>query len=199
VDERQRSGSCRGRRHARRAAALGTDDAVALSFGGRALGYVSGEFDDAVALTDRALALNPNLVIAWFASGIVRVFRGGEPDRAIEHLARAIRLSPLDPFMFWMQSGIAFAHFFAGRHEEASAWAGKAFGENPRSLGALRLIAASNALAGRPEEARNAIARALELDPEMRLSNLTDRIHKFRRAEDFEKYAEALRLAGLPE
>jgi TolB-like protein len=186
-------------RHARLAAALGTDDAVALSFGGRALGFLAGEFGNAVALTDRALALNPNLAIAWFASGNVRLYQGGEPDRAIEHLARAMRLSPLDPIMFWMQSGTAFAHFLAGRHEEASAWAEKAFRENPRSLGALRLIAVSNALAGRPEEARNAIARILELDPEMRLSNLNDRTSKFGRAEDLEKYAKALRLAGLPE
>jgi tetratricopeptide (TPR) repeat protein len=186
-------------RHARRAAALGTDDAVALSFGGGALGFLVGEFGNAVALTDRALVLNPNLAIAWFASGTVRVYQGGDPDRAIEHLTRAMRLSPLDPIMVLMQSGIAFAHFLAGRHEEASAWAEKAFRENPRSLRSLRLIAASNALAGRPEEARNAIARILELDPEMRLSNLNDRTSKFGRAEDLEKYAKALRLAGLPE
>jgi TolB-like protein/Tfp pilus assembly protein PilF len=186
-------------RHARRAAALGKDDAVALAFGGRALSFLVGEFDDAVALTDRALALNPNLAIAWFASGMVWVVRGGEPDRAIEHLARAMRLSPLDPFMFQMQSGTAFAHFLAGRYEEASAWAEKSLRENPQHVAALRHIAASNALAGRPEEARNAIARALELDPEMRLSNLNNRISKRRRAEDREKYEEALRLAGLPE
>jgi adenylate cyclase len=186
-------------RHARRAAALGTDDAVALSFGGRALGFLVGEFGNAIALTDRALALNPNLAIAWFASGNVRVFQGGDPDRAIEHLTRAMRLSPLDPFMSFMQSSIAFAHFFAGRHEEASVWAENAFRENPRSPRSLRIIAASNALAGRPEEARNAIARILEIDPEMRLSNLNDLISKFGRAEDLEKFAKALRLAGLPE
>jgi TolB-like protein len=186
-------------RHARLAAALGTDDAVALAFGACALGFVVGEFDDAVALTDRALALSPNLVIAWFASGMMRVYRGGEPDRAIEHLARAMRLSPLDPFMSRMQNNIALAHFLAGRHEEAPAWAEKAFRGNPRSVGALRVIAASDALVGRPDEARNAIARALALDPEMRLSNLDDRIGKFGRAEDHKKYVEALRLAGLPE
>jgi hypothetical protein len=109
-----------------------------------------------------------------------------------------MRLSPLDPFMSHMQIAIALAHFLAARHEEASAWAEKAFRENPRNVGTLRLIAASNALVDRPEDARNA-ARALALDPEMRLSNLNDRISKFRRAEDLEKYVEALRLAGLPE
>ena len=42
-------------------------------------------------------------------------------------------------------------------------------------------------------------ARALELDPEMRVSNLEGRIGRFRRPEDFAKYADALRKAGLPE
>jgi len=101
--------------------------------------------------------------------------------------------------MFSMLSGIALAHFLAGRHQEASAWVEKSLRENPRSLGTLRLAAVSNALAGRPEEARKAVARALELDPAMRLSTLKDRIGIFGRAEDGEKYAEALRLAGLPE
>ena len=68
-------------RLASRAAELGKDDAVALAFGGLALGYVVGDLEGAVALIDRALALNPNLATAWYASGTVRAFRGGEPDR----------------------------------------------------------------------------------------------------------------------
>jgi hypothetical protein len=59
--------------------------------------------------------------------------------------------------------------------------------------------AASYALAGRPEEAQRAVARALELDPGMRVSNLKERIGWFRRPEDFAQYADALRKAGLPE
>ncbi len=43
------------------------------------------------------------------------------------------------------------------------------------------------------------MARALELDPGMRVSNLKGRIGRFRRPEDFAKYADALRKAGLPE
>ena len=186
-------------RFAKRAAELGKDDAVALSFGGLALCFVCGELDGAAAMIDRALMLNPNLAVAWHASGNVLAFRGDEPDRAIEHLARAMRLSPLDPFMVAMKGVTATAHFFAGRYDEAAAWADKAHRENPRMLGALRIAAASNALAGRPEEARKAIACALELDPDMRVSNLKDRIAPFRRADDVAKYADALRKAGLPE
>ena len=110
-----------------------------------------------------------------------------------------MRLSPRDPLMFTMQGVTAFAHFFAGRYEEATSWAEKAFWERPNILATLRVAAASYALAGRLEEARKAVARALELDPDMRLSNLKDRIGIFRHSEDYAKYAEALRKAGLPE
>jgi TolB-like protein/Flp pilus assembly protein TadD len=185
-------------RLARRAAELGTDDAVALAFGGLALGYVAGDLDGAAAMVERAVALNPNLAFAWYASGTLRAFRGDEPDLAIEHLARAMRLSPLDPFKFSMMGVTAFAHFFAGRYDEAAAWADKAFRERPNILATLRVSAVSNALAGRLEEARSAVARALELDPEMRISNLKDRLGAFGRPEDYAKYADALRRAGLP-
>ena len=186
-------------RWAWRAAELGKDDAIALSFGGLALGYVAGDLEGAVAMIDRSLALNPNLATAWYASGTVRAFRGGEPDLAIEHLARAMRLSPLDPFLFTMQGVTAFAHFFAGRYDEASAWADKAFWQRPNILATLRISAVSHAFGGRLDEARKAVALALELDPEMRISNLKDRIGTFRRQEDYAKYAEGLRMAGLPE
>ena len=55
----------------------------------------------------------------------------GEPDDAIEHFARAMRLSPLDPEMYRMQAGTALAHLFAGRFDEASSWAEKAFRDLP--------------------------------------------------------------------
>jgi TolB-like protein len=186
-------------RLARLAAAVGKHDAGALAFAGLALGYVVGDLEGAVAVTDRAVDINPNLAAVWYASGTVRAYRGGEPDVAIEHLARAMRLSPLDPFMFSMRLMTAFSHFFAGRYPEAVAWAEKAFWERPNILATLRMTAASNAFAGRLEEARKAIARALEIDPDMRVSNVKDRIGAFGREEDYAKFVDGLRRAGLPE
>ena len=109
-------------RLARRAIELDTDDAVALSYGGFALAYVAGELDAGMAFIDRALLLNPNLATAWIVSGWVRVWRG-EPEVAIEHLARATRLSPLDPLTNRTRTTTAHAHFFAGRYGEAASWA----------------------------------------------------------------------------
>jgi tetratricopeptide (TPR) repeat protein len=181
------------------AADRGKDDAVALAYAGLALGRVVGNFEGAVAIIDRALARNPNLAAAWYASGTVRALRGGEPDVAIEHLARSMRLSPLDPFMCWMQLVTALAHFLAGRHAEAVAWTEKALWGRPDFLAALRMAAVSYAFADRLEEARTAVARALALDPDMRISNIKDRIAAFGRAEDYAKFVDGVRKAGLLE
>jgi len=97
-----------GSRLAWRAVELGKDDAVALARAGHALALLVGDLDSGAAFIDRALALDPNLARAWYASGWVRVYRG-EPEVAIEHQARAMRLSPLDPTLYHMQVGTALA------------------------------------------------------------------------------------------
>jgi hypothetical protein len=109
-----------------------------------------------------------------------------------------MRLSPLDPLMFFMQTYSAMAHFLAGRHDEAALLGEKACQERPNFLPALRVSTVSNVFAGRLDQARGYIARALELDPELRISNLKNRFGPMR-PEDFAKYVEALRKVGLPE
>ena len=148
-------------------------------------------------LCNRALVLNPNLATAWIASAMLRAFLG-DANMAAEHAARAMRLSPLDPLMFLIDVIAALAHFLAGRYGEAWPLAERACRERPHFLGAVRVAAATNALAARLNEARGFIAQALQFDPELRISNLKNRVTWFR-PEDFAKYAEALRKAGLPE
>ncbi|HEV2548463.1 MAG TPA: adenylate/guanylate cyclase domain-containing protein [Stellaceae bacterium] len=185
-------------RLAAKAIELGNDDAVVLSFSGGALGYVGGDLETGIALIDQALVLNPNLATAWSASAMLRAFNG-DLDVAIDHSARAVRLSPLDPLAFLTYSVAGLAHLLAGHYDEAWPVAEKACRERPNFLSAIRVAAASNAMAGRPDEAGRFIARALQLDPELRISNLKDRIPAWRRQQDFANYAAALRKAGLPE
>jgi tetratricopeptide (TPR) repeat protein len=184
-------------RLAARVTELGKDDAVSLAFGGLALAYVAGDLEGGEALIDRALVLNPNLMAGWYASGWVKAFLG-DTETAIEHVARAMRLSPLDPLMFLMQGVTALAHFVAGDYDEAVEWAAKASREQPNFSGAIRNMAASNALSGRPKEAKEALARVRRLDPGLRLSNLKDRVGPYR-PEDLARFTEGMRLAGLPE
>jgi TolB-like protein/class 3 adenylate cyclase len=184
-------------RLARRAVDLGTDDAVALSGGGYALVFVVHDIDGGAAYIDRALTLNPNLTWALHSGGWTKAFLG-EPDAGIAQLTHAMSLSPLDPFSFRAQSGIAFAHFLAGRYDEASSWAEKALRQRSNFLPALRDLAAANALAGRLPEARKAMAHLRELDPTMRVSTVKNWV-PFRRPDDLAKLEEGLRKAGLPE
>jgi TolB-like protein/class 3 adenylate cyclase len=186
-----------GARLARRAVELGKNDPVALSRGGHALAWFVRDLDNGAAFIDRALALNPNLSAAWNLSGWVRAYRG-ELDLSIEHHARAMRLSPLDPILYNMHLGTAFAHFLADRYDEATVWANRALREQPNNPAANRILAASNALAGRMNEAQEAMAYLRELDPSLRVSNLSE-VYPLRRPEDLAKVAEGLRRAGLPE
>jgi tetratricopeptide (TPR) repeat protein len=185
-------------RLARRAVELDKDDAIALSCAGFALAYVVRELEAGVAFIDRALLLNANLAAAWSVSGWLRVWLG-QPELAIEHLARATRLSPLDPATNRTRTTTAHAHFFAGRYDEASSWAAMTLREWPDYQTALRIAAASYALAGRLEEASGARERLQKLDPALRLSNLADELGPYNRPQDMARYVEGLRAAGLPD
>jgi len=184
-------------RLARRAIALGADDAVALCTAGFAIADVVDDLADGDAVIDRAIALNPNLASAWIFSGWVKISLG-EPEAAIERISHAMRLSPYDPYMFGMHSAMASAHLSAGRYAEALYWAEKAMRANPDYLLGACVVAASRGLAGQIEDARKAVAVLLRLDSELRISNLKGVI-SYLREHDFAKWVDGLRKAGLPE
>ncbi|MFC7696098.1 adenylate/guanylate cyclase domain-containing protein [Bradyrhizobium sp. GCM10028915] len=182
---------------AERAVQCGEDDAVALACSGLAIGYISGNFERAISLFDRAQALNPNLAIAWHLSSWIRSFTG-QPDRAVEHLERAIRLSPVDPQRPGMQASIACAHFAAGRFDIASATAETAMLEQPKNFMATIAAAATHAMTGNLDIARSAMDHARALDPNLNLQKIKDRL-PYKQPEVLAQWEEALRRAGLPE
>jgi TolB-like protein/class 3 adenylate cyclase len=186
------------RRLAQRAVELGKDDAIALAAGGYALAFIVRDLEVGAALIDRALVLNSNLAEAWFQGGWVKIWLG-EPQPALERFARAMRLSPLDPRMVFVRGGTAFAHFHLGRYDEAASWAAMALQDNPDFQPGLRAAAASNAMAGRPEQAQKAVSRLRQLNPALRVSTLKNVVGPYRRAEDLSRLEEGLRRAGLPE
>jgi TolB-like protein/class 3 adenylate cyclase len=184
-------------RLARRAAELGQDDALALCTAGMALAYVAGELEDGDALIDQALALNPNLAWAWLFSGWVKVWLG-EPEAVIERELHAMRLSPHDPHLFNMQAAIAAGYFLAGRYPEALSWAKTAKRAQMNAPLQPLVAAASAALSGDVAETKIAMAQVHRLVPNLRLANLKDFVPS-RRPEDFARWTDGLRKAGLPE
>jgi TolB-like protein/class 3 adenylate cyclase len=181
----------------KRGAEVGRDDAWALGSCGFAAAAILGDLGTAVHLMDRALAANANLALMWAQSAYVRAWLG-EPDLALVHVERARRLSPVDPHMFTMNGAEALAHFIAGRYEEAFAAAETALRQNPFFSPGTRLAVASAALLGRTEDARKYFARLQMLDPQLRVSNLGERIF-LHRPDDYARLAEGLRRGGVPE
>ncbi|NWB98664.1 winged helix-turn-helix domain-containing protein [Pseudomonas gingeri] len=184
-------------RLARRAVELDKGDAVALTRSGHTLSYLAGDHQGGIALLDRALMLNPNLAAAWYLGAFLRLWQG-ETDAAIEYFTHAMRLSPLDPELYRMQAGMAVAHLFVERFDTASSLAEKAFRDLPSFLLAAVILAASHALAGRMSDAQNAMAHVRQLDPTLRLSNLTEWL-PIQRPENLATLVDGLRKAGLPE
>jgi TolB-like protein/class 3 adenylate cyclase len=180
-------------RLARRAVELGRDDAVALHTAGFTLAHVVGDLDAGANLIDAALAIDPNSAGGWYYGGWVKIMLG-DPELAIAYQARSMRLSPMDPLRGLMRAATGFAHLLAGRYDEAISWAQRACLDQPNFPVAWRLLASSSALSGRLDQAQKALARAMQLDPGLKMSTLSA---TFRRTQDFERYAEGLRLAGL--
>ena len=181
-------------RLARRAVELGRDDAVALYTGGFTLAHLVGDVDVGTDLINAALAIDPNSASGWYYGGWVK-FMLCEPEQAIAYQVRSMRLSPIDPLRGLMRTATGFAHLLAGRYKEAISWAQRACLDQPNFPLAWRLLASSSALSGRLDQAQKALARALQLDPGMDMSTVSQKV--WRRAEDFERYAKGLRLAGL--
>ena len=81
---------------AERAVTLDPSDARALTIAGHVRSFLDRQADEALALHERALALNPALPLAWMMSGLAHCYRG-EHIEAIRRIERARRLSPFDP------------------------------------------------------------------------------------------------------
>jgi adenylate cyclase len=180
-------------------ARVGHDDSVALGQAAWAVALVLRDLSSARQLIDRALELNPNLASAWTSSGWINVWQG-HPDLAMEHLGRAERLDP-GAISLTASSLSAMAHacFYLGRHDEALALAERILRHNPGAHPALRIGAASAAFAGHSDTAHRLAVRLQIIDPGFCVSRLGKYLGPYQKSAFVEKYAEGLRLAGLPE
>jgi TolB-like protein len=184
------------RQLAERAMQLDQDNPLVLAHAAEVYSYVLEEPETGSALAARAIALDPNLVMARLWAGWAQVYVGNI-DAAIEQFSVAIRLSPIDPHLFLPHTGMAYAHFFAGRHEEGLSSATSAIRRQSNFPHAQRILMANLAMAGRIAEARRACHVVLQNDPTLRISGIKNT--PFRRIEDIDKLGQAWRMAGVPE
>jgi adenylate cyclase len=174
---------------ARRALGVAPDDPYVLATAAYVLAYFGEDIDVAVALVDRALALNPSFARGWVISGWLRLW-SGQPDVAIGHLETSLRLNPR------ARTGAAFmaigvAHFFARRFEEARAMLLKSLQEHSRWAPTYRFLASCYAHMGLLDKAREMVAELRGLTRE-----IVPSAEHWRRPEQREFFLEGLRLAA---
>jgi tetratricopeptide (TPR) repeat protein len=183
--------------HARHAIAAGGDDAAALATGGFVIAVAGRDFETALSAFDRSFALSSSCAFALGFSSIVRAWKGDDLI-AVEHGTRALRLSPFDPLIYLPYGGLAYAHFAAGRFEEAVAAASLATQSNPRFTVLHMLHAASLASLDRSEDAKTVVQRLAELQPGITVATAILSA-RYVNPKNIAALENALRLAGLPE
>ena len=109
----------RGLELAERALRLAGEDSRVVAEVAIALPGLEGRLDRAVALMDRALALNPSSFV-WLVSGSLQI-KNGQPDLAAEQLETAMRLDPISQMNAFARMYLASARFQQGRLDEALA------------------------------------------------------------------------------
>jgi adenylate cyclase len=180
-------------RFSRLALSVDENDPEALAIAGRVTAF-SGDFDAAIEMVDRAVALNPNSANAWNRRGLT--YRHvGQPEEAIRSFERAIRLSPVDPLLFLMLTGMGLAFIDLRRFDEAVASARKALRKNHVSSMVYRCLAVALAHLGREAETKEAVIHMLELEPNFRIAEWAARTN-FSKHQIF---IDGLRKAGLPQ
>ena len=175
---------------------LASEDAFALARSGHVLAYLGHETERGASMVEQAVALNPNLSIAWFSRGWVSLMCS-QDERAIESFDRMLRLSPLDPLRIGAWTGSSFALFALGRYEDGRALAMKSiqFATDAHSLGAYIM---NSVRAGRTVEASEAVAQLLKLQPDFRASHAQEAF-PVRLPEVRDRITAAFRDAGVPD
>lgn len=163
---------------------------LALGF----LAFIMRRTEESTAECQRAIELNPNFAAAHGYLGWALAFDGRSED-AIAHLDRAILMSPQDPQNAVFMTGLAAAHYLAGRFGEAVAWARKALQQRAGFTAGHRIYVASLAQAGQRDEAREALARLQELHPDVSIAWLER--HVPYTPASMAKFLEGMRKAGL--
>jgi len=151
------------------------------------------QYEKSIAEIERVIELNPNYADAY-AHLAGRLYAVGRGEEAIASAKKAMRLNPISPwfYLYWL----GMAHWVMEQYDEAIAAYKKVLHQYPTNVVAHIALTASYSLLGREEEARAEAAEVLRLDPKFSVNNYAKRL-PFKNQADTERYADALRKAGL--
>ena len=178
---------------ARKAVSLDDSDAEAHA----CLGWVAlmrGDYQASLSETKRALELTPNLALALEIRGAALNF-SGRPKEGVGILKTCIRLDPRRPRMGTRLNLLALGLYFSGEYAGAADIARQAIQSHPGFAPPYRWVAASLGQTGPAEKARNALEKAIAMDPTLFDIYVRDRV-PWMRPEDHAHMLEGLRKAG---
>lgn len=134
------------------------DDLVVLLQYARSLSQAE-RFDDALAAYDKTLAVNPNFEAVHLARADLFADQLHDPTKALEAASQARRVGP---FSSKALAALGRAHFLNGNHEESYGLLRDASSETGAEAALFEDFAWAAYSLGRIEEARSAMARAME-------------------------------------
>ncbi|RUM07637.1 adenylate/guanylate cyclase domain-containing protein [Rhizobium chutanense] len=151
------------------------------------------ELDRARAQVQQGLALSPNSAALLMLMAHIQIF-SGDPQGALETLDASMQLDPHHPEILFQF--LADARFSLGEYEQAIVAIEQRLQQNAQSETAYALLASCYGHLGRPEEARRAWEKALQINPDFSVERRR-RVLPFRNPQDFDRRVEGLRKAGL--
>jgi TolB-like protein len=159
-----------------------------------------GQHQEAIAEATRAIALDANDPIGYYAMSSALIWAGNPVDGA-EFIKKAMRLDPHYPPDYLYHLGKA--QFFMGQHDEAAATLEEVKRRFPDYDWALFYLAAIYGHLGREQDAKSAIKAFNERMAKAGLSTILslqwiDR-WQFKERKDIKLLREGLRIAGVPE
>jgi DNA-binding SARP family transcriptional activator/TolB-like protein len=182
---------------AERAVRLDPADARALTMAGHVRAFLQNRLAEAHALHAQALALNPNMPLAWVLSGLAHAYDGAH-EEALRRCDEAHRLSPFDPHRAFYDSCAMLPLVMLRRFESAAELARRAIAVAPTLSSAWKGYLAALGHLGDMEGCEMVRARLLALEPRFCVRSALRR-SPLRRPEDRAFYAEGLRRGGLRE
>jgi len=184
-------------RGARTAVALDDRDCMNLCVLGRAHCMLR-EHEDAVALLEQCVELNPSFAQGYFALAFALTWCGREID-ALTLVERAIELSPRDPHLTSFHHLRALAHFVLGDLEAAVSCSRMAMRLQNVSHCTFALHASALGLIGRAEAAQASVEELLRRVPDYSCAYGRTDLFFCPDPAVVDRFAEGLALAGLPE
>ena len=183
-------------RLARIAIENGGEIPLALALGGAVRAVLTRDHDPALAAVDRATMITNNSALVLGFDALTRCLCGAY-GKAIEHAEKAMRMSPLEPLIYYAAFALGLASLFTGRNEDAVTNARKAIEGNRNFAFAHCLLGLARARLGRTNEAVNALRDLLEVAPQFRIGMLGK--IRFADAKLLETDLALLRTARIPD